>query len=165
MSASHNKGKGAGVKFIREHAGDLHDDCVPWPFSIQPNGYGFLSFEGRSFYSHRFMCALAHGLPPTPKHHAAHSCHNRACINPRHLSWKTLSENMLDRRDNGTANNPWWGKDGKLTVEQAAEILALKGADTQARIAARFGITESNVRKIQTGKTWGPRIAALLAHD
>lgn len=160
-----NRGQGKAIAFIRAHADYQGDDCVMWPFARMPNGYGHFGFESTMYYSHRYMCQLTHGEPPTPKHHAAHSCHRRACINPRHLDWKTLSQNMLDKRDNGTVNVAWWGRKGKLTAVQAAEILSLKGRDTQRRIAARFGITESNVRNIHTGKTWAVRIAELTAVD
>lgn len=158
--------KGKAVTFLREHVAYTGDDCVLWPFYCNPvNGYGHFCAGGKSLGIHRVMCELAHGPRPTPKHHAAHSCHQRACINPRHLSWKTLSENMLDRRANGTENKAWWGQKGKLSPGQAAAILDLKGKETQAKTAARFDITESNVRKIQTGKTWARRIAVYLRHD
>lgn len=157
MKTHPTKGNGASIRLIREHLNYQGDDCIPWPFFRNPvNGYGHLAYEGKQCAAHRLMCRLAHGEPPTPQHQAAHSCHVRHCINPRHLSWKTLSQNMLDKRANGTVTNAWWGQRGKITAEQAGEIRALKGQETQAATAARYGITESNVRKIQEGKTWKP---------
>jgi hypothetical protein len=154
--------KGTGMAFLQKHLAHQGEVCVPWPLFIDPaSGYGLLYFRKRTQTAHRIMCQLAHGDPPTPKHHAGHSCHNRICINPNHLSWKTHSENMLDKRANGTANVNNWGQRGKLTAEQAAAILALKGKKTQVAIAKQFGITESNVRNIHKGKIWSRRIAAL----
>jgi hypothetical protein len=78
-----------------------------------------LGYLGDTLYAHRLMCQLAHGDPPTPDHIAAHSCGrgHEGCVNPNHLSWKTYSENELDKRVHGTTRNPWWGKKGKLTRE------------------------------------------------
>jgi hypothetical protein len=42
---------------------------------------------------------------------------------------------MLDKRANGTANNAWWGRKGKLTPAEASAVLALKGQATQNDIA------------------------------
>lgn len=158
-----NKGNGKAIKFIREALASATDDCILWTFATMPNGYGHFGYLGKVHYAHRYVCEQAHGPMQAPGLHAAHSCHRRNCINLRHISWKTLSENMLDKRDNGTANNAWWGRKGKLTAEQAAEIVGLKDKEPQATTAKRFGVTESNIRKIQTGKTWAVRIAALKA--
>ena len=147
--------KGKAVAFVLAHVAYQGDECVFWPFSCNPiNGYGQLSLARKPHAAHRVMCELAKGPRPTPEHHAAHSCHKRACINPRHLSWKTLSQNMLDKRENGTASAAWWGRKGKLTAAQVLQIRSLRGRKTQAEIADMFAITESNVRHICTRKTW-----------
>lgn len=149
------RGKGKAIEFIRKALASRTDDCILFPFTINPiNGYGHFGVNGVQYGAHRYVCEHAHGKKPTPKHMAAHSCHRRACVNPRHLSWKTLSENMLDKRANGTANKAWWGKRGKLTVEQVREIRAIGWTKTQDAIAKQFNITESNVRKIQNRQIW-----------
>jgi ribosomal protein L24E len=152
------------LEWIEAHADYKGDDCLIWPWSKNTvNGYGQIALtRTKSDAAHRVMCRLAHGPKPTPKHQAAHSCHVRACINPRHLAWKTHSQNMLDKRENGTASRNGCGQKGKLTVKQAAAILRLKGKKTQHAIAEKFGITESSVRNIHTGKTWGERISLYL---
>lgn len=150
-----NKGKGKAIKFIREALASETEACILWPFSVNPiNGYGHFGVDGKHYAAHRYVCGQAHGPRPTPKHSAAHSCHTRDCINKRHISWKTHSENMLDKRENGTAQNSWWGRKGKLTAEEVAKIRALEGTMTQAAIATQFNITESNVRFILSRKTW-----------
>ncbi len=150
-----NKGKGKCIDFVREALASETEDCILWPYSKNPiNGYGMFGHEGKLYGSHRYVCEQAHGPRPTPKHAAAHSCHVRHCVNPRHLSWKTHSENMLDKRDNGTASKAGWGRKGKLTVEEVAKIRSLEGFKTQDAIAKQFNITESNVRFILSRKTW-----------
>lgn len=107
-------------------------------------------FERKRRLAHRFMCEQKHGPAPDDTCHAAHSCGNRRCVNPNHLSWKTQSANQLDRRTHGTNNKTR----RKITQRQADQIKALKGIETGIETAARYGVTESNVRQIQDGKTW-----------
>ena len=136
----HNKGKGAALKWILDRVAHQGDECLTWPFSRIAKGYGHVSIDGRLHYAHRIMCELVKGPPPTPEHQASHSCGNghNGCVNGEHLSWKTNSGNQLDRRAHGTLR-----KDGvrtKLTPAQIAEIRSLKGIETQASLALRFGV-------------------------
>src|SRR3972149_3745600 len=146
----YNKGKGRSVQFIREHVNYDGDECLIWPFS-KPNGYGVFGLDGEVYYAHRYMCELVNGPPPTPDHEAAHSCGNgdQACIHPKHVGWKTPSQNQADRAAHGTKSN---GRLGKVSHAQAEEIRALKGKLKQREIAERYGITRSNVSHIQRGK-------------
>lgn len=107
-------------------------------------------FKRKVHRAHRFMCQQTHGEPPSPEHHAAHSCGNRRCVNPKHLSWKTQRANQLDRRTHGTNNKT----KTKITQLQAEQIRQLKGIEIPPETAAKYGITESNVKLIQEGKTW-----------
>lgn len=130
------------------------DECVLWPFACCTPGYGIFQYEKKRHLAHRFMCEQKNGAPPDADLHAAHSCGNRRCVNPNHLSWKSQSDNQLDRRVHGTRNKTRT----KITALQADQIRKLKGLETSVQTAARYGVTESNVRLIQEGKTWGPRI-------
>lgn len=145
-----NRGQGQSVAWIREHAAHRSDECLIWPFSTNGTGYGRLGFEGQGYYAHRFMCELVHGAAPSPDHEVAHSCGNgmRGCVNPRHLEWKTRSENHLDRRRHGTHATSTCGPRGKLTSAQRMEILALKGKLPQRTIAARYGVHFETISRI-----------------
>lgn len=149
------RGNGDGIKFLRALVGHTSDECIIWPFSRHPTGYAGFGYLGKSYYVHRFMCELAHGPSEFPKTQAAHSCHNQSCVNPRHLSWKTPSQNMLDKRANGTAHlNGGQGWKGKLTPEQVAEIRAMKGVKTLAVLSSQFGVTIKTIRSAQNGETY-----------
>ena len=126
-----------------------------WPFSTV-RGYGRFGYLGKGYYAHRFMCELAHGTPPSEDHQAAHSCGNghMGCVNPRHLAWKTKSENQFDCRDHGTHAKTNAGNRGKLTMQMADEIRALKGIKLQWQIAEEYKISESAVSDIWLGRTW-----------
>jgi len=141
MAAPLNKGKGAGIAFLRSLIGHTGDECVIWPFAKNHKGYGQLGYEGQSYKANRMMCELAHGKPPSPEHQAAHTCGNGhlSCVNPNHLEWKTNFENQMDRVEHGTM--PKKGRQRRiLTPEQIEEVRALKGKMAQYDIAKRFGV-------------------------
>lgn len=158
MTNAPTKGNGTGVEFLRLLVGYRGRNCVTWPFKRLPNGYGQFHFNGEQLYSHRYMCELAKGPPPTENHIVAHECGkgHLGCVNPQHLSWKTRTENELDKRQHGTTRNAWWAHKGKLTPVQVEEIRALKGQRTQAEIAALFSISEPTIRDIFLGRSWKP---------
>lgn len=151
------KGEGKTIQWIRDHLNYQGDDCLPWPFSKDGGvGRGRIGYNGKMHWSHRLMCEMVHGEPPTPAHHAAHNCGNGhlACMNPRHLEWKTGSDNALDRRRHGT--NRTRPSKRKLTLEQVEEIRRQKGVETQMALAARFGVSDNAIRNIHAGRTWKP---------
>ena len=76
------------------------DECLLWPFSHNGNGYGTMRTGSKTVRVSRRVCEHVNGPPPTPKHDAAHSCGNGhiGCCTKRHMSWKTRSENLLERR-------------------------------------------------------------------
>lgn len=147
------KGKGAAVTWLREHASHQDDACLIWPFSIV-RGYGNVGINGKIYYAHRYMCEMVNGPPPTPKHQAAHSCGcgHAGCVNPRHLSWKTPSENQLDKREHGTAYKE--GRRNKLHPQDVIAIRTLKGVRTQDELAEMFGVSRRNIGAILDGRSW-----------
>lgn len=145
-----NKGNGKCIRWIREHVKYTGDDCLIWPYN-RARGYGLFGYMGKSVYAHRVMCELVNGRSPSAIHQTAHTCGkgHEGCVNPRHLVWKTPSENQLDRRQHGTAMLNPHGQTGRLTVQQWREIHDLRGRATQDAVAKRFGISPRHVRRIQ----------------
>lgn len=153
-----NPGRSPIMKWIRDHLEYPHDDCLIWPFGRRFSGYGFLMQDGKTCSAHRYICGLVNG--PAPKgHEAAHSCGrgHDACVHPRHLSWKTSSQNQLDRLD-GKGNR----KRSKLTADDAAAIRAAGAIEPIAVTAKRYGVVQATIRNIQLGKSWrvGPKSRA-----
>ena len=132
------------------------DDCVIWPYSRNNKGYGEVRVAGRKKYAHRIVCASVNGPPPSSRHQAAHSCGNGhlGCVNPRHLSWKTPVENCADKVDHGTA--PTGDNNGrrKLSSAEVREIRFIGASKTQREIASRFGVKQSMISRILSGKNW-----------
>lgn len=144
--------RGESMNWLRDHVSYIYDYCLIWPFSRKESGYpAAIGRADGNIYPLRYMCELVNGPPPTPEHEAAHSCGrgHEGCISPRHLHWKTPSENQLDRNIHGTV-----GPRRKLTPEQVLEIRSLKSLETTGDTARRFDLRESTIRLIQSGKMW-----------
>jgi hypothetical protein len=143
--------KGRGAEFLRANVAYAGDDCLTWILKGRDGkGYGQVAYGGKLRLAHRVMCILAHGEPPTPEHHAAHSCGkgHEACVNPRHLSWKTASENQADTVTHGTCKKKG-GTRQKLTDEQVAEIRAWRGIRTQKALGELYCVRPETIGQIQ----------------
>lgn len=151
------RGKGKAYAWIMENVGHQGDECLIWPFCRNPNGYGMLGYLGKNYWAHRFMCERANGPPPSPSHESAHSCGNgsEGCTNPKHLSWKMPSENLVDSQMHGTHVRSRAGRYGKLNAELADQIRKLKGVSLQKDVAKQFNISESAISDIWLGRSWG----------
>lgn len=160
--AAWNKGKSKVWEWIYSQVEHSGDDCLIFPFSRDPRGYGVVcnglsGAEKKFLRAHRVMCFLAHGEAPTPKHQAAHSCGkgHTGCVNPRHLSWKTGSENQLDRRRHGTHTpGKGMGMGKKLNDDQVREIRSLRGKITQRRLAEQYKVSDATIRSVQVGRVY-----------
>lgn len=133
------------------------DDCLTWPYSKSGEGYALVESNGRTNHVHRLACGKVNGPPPTPKHQAAHSCGKGSlgCVNPRHLSWKTQSENERDKLRHGTHNRGERHGMAKLNADTVREIRALEGNLSKRKMAAKFGVSHRTIGNILAGRSWG----------
>ena len=130
------------VEWLEDHKDYSHDEwCLIWPFAKESRvGRGMLHDRSgtiKTKWAHRAMCELAHGPAPADKPQAAHSCGNghTGCVNPRHLSWKSNSENQIDRTRHGRAHK---GRPRRFTSSMIAEIREQYGNFTQMELAKKF---------------------------
>lgn len=144
-------------KWLEANCGFSGDECLRWPFSVSAHGRGTVQVDGRSMSAPRFMCYLAHGEPPSPKHHASHTCGkgHEGCVNPRHLVWKTPKQNEADKIAHGTIRRGSDINTSKLSERDVRRIrdeiaMGRKGID----IAREFGVTPAMVSNIKAGKAW-----------
>ena len=70
------------------------ENCWEWTGTRNPNGYGTLSFRGRSYQAHRALFTSVKGKIPEGLV-LDHLCRNRGCVNPEHLEIVTHKENTL----------------------------------------------------------------------
>lgn len=131
------------------------DECWEWQGTLV-GGYGQLRFGGSRYAAHRVSYELHKG--PIPEGlYVCHACDNRACVNPAHLWLGTNEANMQDKLAKNRQAHVIGRQQGtvKLHPPQVLVIrrLVREGVSQQA-IARRFGISQSLVSRIASGKAW-----------
>lgn len=147
---------GSLMKFLQEAIKQETDSCILWPFGRDKRtGYGLLKIDGLRMTPHRAALWLSTGVLPSSKIHAAHSpilCHNRMCINPRHLRWATAKENESDKPIDRTHKSGVLSSRSKLTTEQVLTIRKHERSDM--KVALDYGVSEYAVWAARNRKTY-----------
>lgn len=129
--------------------------CWEWLLSGTLNGYGRVYHSGTRELAHRFSFRVFKGEIPSGLV-VMHTCDNRRCCNPDHLTLGTASDNIQDMVKKGRNKQPdnSGEKHGlsKLTVDDVKAIFL----DTrkQVTIAQEFCVTKATVSAIKGGKRW-----------
>jgi len=146
------------LDFIMAHTGHDSDECLIWPFSRFPVGYGKVGIANKVMAAHRVMCAAAHGAPPTADHQAAHSCGNGygGCIHPKHLRWATPLENSHDKFIHGTVIAGHRHYASALTPE---DVSRARSADLSrwgdlSKLARSIGVSTSTIIRLRAGESY-----------
>lgn len=144
------------IAWIEAHVGHKGDQCLIWPFGVSDHGRGQAHLGGQPKSAPRVMCILAHGEPPDPAMHAAHSCGNGhiGCMHPGHLRWATVAENENDKRLHGTLRRGRAINTAKLTEDDVRAIRAAEGYRIGGELARKYGVTVSCICTIRTRKSW-----------
>lgn len=151
------------AKFVeRVDAGNWSlEHCWNWKGYLTDRGYGvFAPSKKVQHRAHRF--ALHAYLGREPRGMALHSCDNRACVNPLHLSEGTHRENMAQMAERRrSARGPRHPK-AKLTHSKAVAINVLhRGGDFSTReLATLFAVHQSTIAAIIVGRLWPDAYAA-----
>lgn len=82
---------------------DIRNDSECWPWRSERDDYGrFPILPGfRAIGTHRFSWILANRRDIPDGLFVMHSCDNKRCVNPAHLSLGTSSDNTKDAVDKG----------------------------------------------------------------
>lgn len=156
---------GAAIAWLRSAVLIETDDCLPWPYYCNENGYGRLRWEGRSRYAHHIALILAGRDLPVPPLEVRHTCGkgNLGCVNLRHLVNGTSAANKADRITHGTSNRGERHGMSKLT---AADVLAIRSATGLHReIAARYGVSREAIGSIKRLKNWTHLVSPAIARE
>lgn len=128
--------------------------CWEWIGSLASNGYGlyptYKKYLGTP-WAHRIAYILFHG--PIPHGMVVmHSCDNKLCVNPQHLSIGTQLDNESDKINKGRQLSGDRHPQAKLTVEQVRVIRVENG--TYKELAAKYGVAPSQICVIKRGRAW-----------
>ena len=138
-------------EYIESSVSKVPGGCWEWQKSLDSKGYGILHWNRpkmiRLRLAHRVSYVVFKGEPGSLC--VLHQCDNPACVNPEHLFLGTKIENNKDRHIKGRSVAH------KLTEAKALEVRRLvAGGMVQKDVAAQFGISQSMVSMIVTGKWW-----------
>lgn len=163
--SSHGRVKRIVVSRVKRQA------CGPIKLISNRWGYQVVNLTGplglRVRRINRLVCEAFIGPAPSTEHHAAHADGNRANNTKGNLRWATPFENEKDKIEHGTraggirhysrtspealARGVRHGN-SKLTDDAVLEIRG--SADSCARLALRFGVSESTIFQVRAGNTW-----------
>lgn len=140
-------------RFSQRHTAVLDDSCWNWTSTMNSEGYGMLSMNGKLIRAHRisfrmFRGELLHGME------VCHRCDNRLCVRPSHLFLGTHKDNMQDmfkKNRRRTVRGEASGR-AKLTEEQVKQIR--ESSDSHAVLARKFGVYKATVTAIKTRRSW-----------
>ena len=151
---------GERERFEAKVAKGGEDACWEWTAYRTGPGYGQFGVNGKVRGVHRVAWANHHGRDIPHGLFICHTCDNPPCCNPAHLFPGTHADNMADMVSKGRqdSSNVRRGKDqglAKLTDDNVREIRSLLAQGVRQKVIAKqFGIAQSTVSCINTGKTW-----------
>ncbi len=147
--------RGVALDFIEIAVRYSGDECLLWPHATTASGYGYVGVGYKRIMAHRLVLERSAGPAPQPDMVAAHApvvCHNRLCVNPRHLRWDSMAGNHADKVPDDTHDRGSRHPNSKLTESQ---VLAIRSdARPHDRIAAQYGISRQYVGLIRNRKRW-----------
>lgn len=138
------------------------DDCWLWTKG-KSKGYGVVFWPDaarppsrRVYYAHQVAFLLTHGWRPTGDQSAIrHSCHNRLCCNPAHLTGGTKRENNQDSVAGGRVVRGTLHPCAKLNELSVRAIRTrYRAGESRRLLAAEFGVGPGTVQDIVEGRTW-----------
>jgi len=137
------------LDWVENHSEPI-TECGCWLWSgyqNKDNGYGYYRSvtKGKSWLAHRFVFNIVNGYYPKL---VMHSCDNRLCVNPAHLSAGTQKKNLQDMVDRGRGGSTMFKR--RITDTTRQKIKEAIG--TQAYIAKLFNVSPSTVSRIIAGK-------------
>ena len=121
------------------------DECWPWKNKVNAkDGRPYITIQGIRRPSYVIVLEL-HSGEQADGRYALHSCDNRICCNPFHLSWGDHQSNMDEMKERERHGLP------KIVVRAILKLL--KEGKTQQEIANLYGISREAVSAIKQGRT------------
>lgn len=125
--------------------------CWEWVKAINDQGYGISWYGGKTISAHRLSYILHKGSIPE-KRFIIHSCDNKKCINPDHLSIGTPAENSSDMVSKKRQAFGERVGTAKLTEEQVKEI-RISNLSSR-KLSKLYNISKTNILDIKRNYIW-----------
>lgn len=142
-------------RFYR-HVEKSEAGCWNWTGYKDKDGYGTITVKKGSGHTpiraHRFSLQMHRPDEKSEGMMVLHKCNNPSCVNPDHLYYGDICDNVRDALEAGHIPMMDKHKNAKITKDQAREIRASSGpADA---VANKYGISASQVRNIRRKLQW-----------
>jgi len=138
---------------------DAETECWNWIGCLTESGYGQIHCLGKTHRAHR-VSYMVH-LGPIPEGAVIlHSCDNRRCINPDHLTAGTQSDNMRDALKKGRLKVPpaRKGQEHPNSFVTDRDVVRLRKEYQKGRklssIHKEVGLALSTVKRMLWGRTY-----------
>lgn len=151
--------------------GPLDTPCLIWSLGKFSNGYGVVTWNGKTLRAHRAAWQIKNGCIPDGMF-VCHKCDTPACCNTDHMFIGTHADNVADRSRKGRcAKGPTHGlrtnpekafrgeqvAKSKLTNELVHKIMRIhtaKNPPTCAHTARQIGVDRNTVLRVVNGISW-----------
>lgn len=134
------------------------DDCIIWDGTVDWQGYGFVSVNGKLYRLHRVAFWIGshyETLELLPEHlHVGHLCRNKTCIRADHYTLLTAKENTAQKKADGTYTHGESHHCATITLTTAQAIADSWGSCTSKSRAEQFGVTDHIVYEIDSRRAW-----------
>lgn len=138
-------------KYVEKGEGECHR----WKGGKDIKGYGIFFFKGKTWFAHRASLILYDRIKSlNPALQIRHSCKNKDCVNPDHLSEGTREENCADKRRDGTNLSGDKCHFSKLNWEKVSEIRNKSETTSRKALAQEYKVSLSAISSIINRNSW-----------
>ena len=131
----------AAVRSVR-----LSNDCIECDLGVTANGYCIIHEGGKYEYIHRLSYKHFKGVIPEFVD-VMHSCDNRRCWNPDHLSVGTRQNNLDDMVSKNRHLHGEYNECAKLSYMDAIEIRDTVGS-TISSLSRKYSVSRTTIRNV-----------------
>jgi hypothetical protein len=128
--------------------------CWRWTGSRAITGYCNFFYNTKTMLAHRASLLIFGKVKQlTPGLHVTHSCSNRDCVAPDHLTEKTQSENNgADKKRDGKDNS---GERCHFSKLDWTKVCSIRNSTQKVKeLAEKYGVSCSCISSIRKNKTW-----------
>lgn len=158
LAAQHRPTRETDIARLMMYVKKAENGCWLWTgATIGPQGYGTFWLDQKQIPAHRASYFLLKG-PLLPGLVVMHSCDDRQCVNPEHLSLGSHEDNMQDMAQKGRSTRG--ERNGQAGVLTDADVRLLKGEYVPkrdgelVRLAVKYCTTVSAISQIVSGLSW-----------